>query len=185
MKSLSFREDRFYPVLEKLKQELGYYHCDVIPFPARINANNEKIGPWILFPFSFMEKDIAVLRDSHFGESILNDEIKDHNVAEIARKFCRDTASKIIISVLPFFPIFEFDFLSVYFHYNMCRPDIENTIRIYSVSVYMDKIWTLNLNVLNEQDIKEYFEFENSQIEFLFYRWKHRGVLWSDNQELA
>jgi hypothetical protein len=182
--SPSFDSNNFYSLLEGLKQDICAHDCSVIPFPARINTENEKIEPWCLYSFVFVEKDVAVLRNNNVGKNICDYEIRDHNIAEIVRKFCRNTAAKIIISILPFFPVFKFDFLSVYFHYDTCLPEIKNTIRIYSVTIYMDRIRSLNLKRLNEENIKEYFEFENGQVDFLFYQWKSRGVLMYENQKL-
>jgi hypothetical protein len=185
MTSHIFDEKQFYPILERLKKNLCACNVGLVPFSARTNTENKEICPWCLFSFTFAERDIAVLREVEFGKKTDNYEIKDHYAAEVARKFCRDTAAKIIVSLLPSFPIFAFDFLTIYFHYDSCLPDTEHTVRIYAVSVYMDNIRSVNMSELNEENIKKYFEFENSQLDFLFYRWKERGVLMSENQELA
>jgi hypothetical protein len=150
-----------------------------MPKSTRPERTRQKIGDTYWGAFSFAEKDIKLLKENNISNkiSVPMAKIYDHDTAETMRKFCRSTAAKIIMRMLPYIPIFHLNYLAVFFHYDFCLPDVDYTRRIYSVTIYMDQLKSSRIKNLNEENIKNYFELENSQIHGLFPEWKARGVL--------
>jgi hypothetical protein len=187
-------EKKINHIIGSLFPELKPYYADSFtmppPSPAQLKSHIDFLAkrrlpppknthpmPSYLISFAIAEKDVEVLREVQFGKNIIGSKIVDHETAEVAREFCRSTAAKVAIAVLPHLPWFAIDHVSIYFHYDPCLPDVTFTRRLYTVSIYMDKIRSLRLKELNEKNIRNYFEMENSQIFGLFHRWKARGVL--------
>jgi hypothetical protein len=153
----------------------GYYMLR----STKQSIERQKFGNVYCIVFSFSEKDIKLLKDNNVPNKISApmSEVYDHDTAETIREFCRSTAAMIIIRILPYIPLFHINYVSIFFHYDFSLPNIDYTRRIYDTSVHLDKIRALRLKDLDEKNIKNYFELENSQIHGLFPEWKGRGVL--------
>jgi hypothetical protein len=168
-------EDTLNKIISDLKQEVNAYHAGGEYMPK--SMMRQAVGDAYWVAFSFAEKDIELLKENNISSkiSIPMAEVYDHNTAEMIREFCRSTAARIMIRILPHIPIFYLIQVSIIFHYDFCLLNIDYTRRIYAVSIYMDKLRSLRMKDLNEDNIRNYFEHENSQIDGLFPRWNDRG----------
>jgi hypothetical protein len=177
MTSKKLNEKLLDKIIHDLRQEMNAYWVGGNYMPQSIMQ--QKIGDSYWVAFSFAEKEIELLKDNNISIKISAPmaEIYDHDTAEIIREFCRSRAAKIAIRILPSIPLFHISHLCIIFHYDFCLPDIDYTRRIYVVSIYMDRLRSLRIKDLNKENIRNYFELENSQIRGLFPEWKDRGVL--------
>jgi hypothetical protein len=148
-------EAKLVRIISDLASEIKALRADGFTMPlSKRQSESKKPMPTYLIAFFFSEKDIEVLQKIRFGDKIQCYQISDHEAAEVAREFCRSKAAKIAVRVLPYLPWFTIDHLSIFFHYDPCLPKIEFTRRIYTVSIYMDKLKSLRMKDLNEDNIR-------------------------------
>jgi hypothetical protein len=184
MSPRNLNEEALARILDKLKVELSAYHVDCCYIPQK-TKNRKVIGPAYWISFSFAEKSVSALREIEFSKNVELAEIHDHDSAEIVREFCRSTAAKVVACILPQLPISSIERLTFFLHYDPCLPNFNCTRRIYTVSIYMDRILKHKIQDLNDVNIRNYFEWENSQVLGLFHRWKSRGVRMTEVNEMV